>query len=524
MPGGDRNVDRTDAELELDGGEGRLVRIIRQTPQAKRPRLSIILLDWSVRESLHTLDYLAQQDVDRDEYEIVWIEYFNRESDDLKERISIAESVDEPSPVDTWIVMEMPGDVCHHKHLMYNVGILAARGELVCFCDSDAMFRPGFVSSIFDAFDRDSEIVLHHDQVRNHLTRLYPFQFPAYEQVTGYGCSQWVNGKPMGLWDEDDPLHTRNYGSSMTARRDDLIAIGGADMHLDYLGHVCGPYEMTFRLANYGRREVWDRNEFLYHTWHPGQSGTVDYCGPHDGLYMSTTALEAKHSGRVGPLVESPGIRAVRNGNHEPTDLRQSALSAIDPCWYTDWKESRVRELPAVEPAEKPKLNLWNWRRLTVWQRIRLLPTLAALCLRASQSDDDVVEVAVGSNTGLIAGMKNFCRKRIAGLVERFRRAKHQLRLCWVHLVHLDLRKARRVAVVGESLATRIIDRVSRSSGFNIRIDPAEPLRGEPSISYDIATLNDHDAILIASFGNSKPYREQLTRLGVEDSKIVEMQ
>jgi hypothetical protein len=112
----------------------------------------------------------------------------------------------------------------------------------------------------------------------------------------------------------------------MCARRDDVIAIRGADEDLTYLGHICGPYEMTFRLMNFGWRLVWATDEYMYHTWHPGSDGTDNYFGPHDGLHMSTIALQALTSGRVVPLVENEAIRRMR------TDLPQCAPADLEAC------------------------------------------------------------------------------------------------------------------------------------------------------------------------------------------------
>ena len=98
----------------------------------------------------------------------------------------------------------------------------------------------------------------------------------------------------------------------MCARRSDLIGIGGADEHVDFVGHICGPYDMTFRLVNDGRRELWHPSEFMYHTWHPGQAGVDNYLGPHDGQHLSTTSLAALASRRVRPLLENPAIRTLR--------------------------------------------------------------------------------------------------------------------------------------------------------------------------------------------------------------------
>jgi hypothetical protein len=279
------------------------------------PKVTIILLDWSCRESFHSLDYLGDQTVARDEYEIVWIEYYSRKASEIEGKLNECKRLGMPPVVDKWIIMGMPEDVYYHKHLMYNIGMLASEGEIVVFCDSDAIFSPTFVESIERAFEEDRNIVLHVDEVRNTDRRYYPFNYPSIEQLMEKGCINWRSGKTTGLLDKEDPLHTLNYGACMCALREDLIAIGGADEHIDYLGHICGPYELTFRLVNAGKREVWHQEEFLYHAWHPGTDGKNNYCGPHDGFNMSTTALDARRTGRVLPLVENPAVALSRMKN-----------------------------------------------------------------------------------------------------------------------------------------------------------------------------------------------------------------
>lgn len=294
-------------------------------------RISLILLDWSVRESFHLLHYLALQDVSRDLFDVIVVEYYSRES-------AAVSAYQEQ--VDTWVLLGMPDDCYYHKHLMYNAGILLAKGEICVVCDSDAMVKPGFIRAILSAFDEDPSIVLHLDQFRNTRRDLYPFAFPSFDEVTGRGCINNAGGRTTGLAHERDPIHDRNYGACMCARRADLIAIGGADEHRDYLGHVCGPYDMTFRLVNMGRREVWHAQEFLYHTWHPGQAGADNYLGPHDGRHVSTTALDALASGRVLPLTENRSIRTLRErgpqaGGDPEFDIR--------PDYRVDWRRSALR-------------------------------------------------------------------------------------------------------------------------------------------------------------------------------------
>jgi hypothetical protein len=318
------------------------------------PRVSFILVDWNCRESFHALDYLARQDVPRSEYEVIWIEYYDRRAGEIDRRVAAAEAKAEPPPVDNWIVMEMPSDVYYHKHLMYNVGIFQARGQIIVICDSDAMFEPSFVRTVTEAFAADPDMVLHIDEVRSARRDFYPFNYPSFEEVRGSGALNWRDGKTTGLWDTVDPLHSRNYGACLCAWRRDLIAIGGADEHLDYLGHVCGPYELTFRLVNRGRRKVWHQTHFIYHTWHPGTNGQGNYIGPNDGFGMSATALDIRASGRVAPLRENEAIRLERTGAEPDRGRRYEAL--IDPEYRRTWiaevvaKSGDITLFTGVEP------------------------------------------------------------------------------------------------------------------------------------------------------------------------------
>ena len=281
------------------------MQILFENKNCSSPKVSIILLDWSCRESFHSIDYLNKQTISREQYEIIWIEYYSRIPESLKSKKPL---------LDKWIVMNMPDDLYYHKHLMYNIGIIYSKGDIICICDSDAVFDSTFVESIIKEFKQSPDIVLHLDEVRNIGKKFYPFNYPSVDEILGSGVINWNKSKSMttGLLDKNDYLHSRNYGACLCARKTYLITIGGADEKLDYLGHICGPYELTFRLMNYGLKEVWLNNEFIYHTWHPGTDGHLNYTGPNDGLGMSLTALEALYSGRVMPLVENNVIGNMR--------------------------------------------------------------------------------------------------------------------------------------------------------------------------------------------------------------------
>ncbi|MCK4602633.1 MAG: glycosyltransferase family 2 protein, partial [Phycisphaerae bacterium] len=118
-------------------------------------RLSVIMLDWDCRESYHVFDYLADQTIPRDRYEILWIEYYDKVAPEIQQRLDKARREGLPPPVDTWLVMEMPREVYYHKHLMYNLGIALASGQIIVICDSDALAKPTFLASIIRSFEDD---------------------------------------------------------------------------------------------------------------------------------------------------------------------------------------------------------------------------------------------------------------------------------------------------------------------------------------------------------------------------------
>jgi predicted O-methyltransferase YrrM len=314
-----------------------------------KPLMSIILVDWSVRESFHSLKYLNNQTFPRDKYEIIWIEFYDRKPLELQEGVGIGRQKSNQPILDKWIVLGNSTEIYYHKHLLYNIGIIIADGEICVICDSDAIFTPTFVESIFNAFKIDSSIVIHLDEVRNISERFYPFNYPEISEIIGKGCVNWAGHTTTGLNNSPDILHEANYGACMCALRRDLIKIGGADEHTDYLGHICGPYEMTFRLVNHGKHEKWLSHEWLYHVWHPGESGDNNYGGPHDGRGLSLRALEARETGRILPVVENPALKKLRTGAQKN---REELISILENHNRENWKIS-IAALNSVHP---PKL------------------------------------------------------------------------------------------------------------------------------------------------------------------------
>jgi GT2 family glycosyltransferase len=506
--------------------------------------VSLVLLDWSCRESPHFLDCLAEQNVDRERYEIIWIEYYQREWPALRERMDRAAVSGRTPPVDVWAVLGMDLGLCYHKHAMYNAGILLARGRVVCFADSDALVRPTFIESIINAFRADPNIVLHLDEVRNNDPSFYPFGKARFEDITGFGCINWVNGRPLGLLDKADPLHTRNYGACMAARRDDLIAIGGADMHLDYLGHIAGAYEMTWRLVNLGKREVWHDAEWLYHVWHPGQAGDRNYAGPHDGRHISTRALMCLHSDRTLPFLESPGLRKLRpDAGRAPNAALLEEV--MDPDWLPSWRYDRLgavtrsyrlgerrirlRECPGANPpaaAHVPPLG----HRLGWWTRLCLRPVALrilwhqwwvkwrAAALAAPRLGRSPAQEGVRKSKALVS----FVKRIIA--FDRF-----WFRQCSLALGYAIQERRTDLILYGEGDVARVLCAMARRLPVNIKaVCPFRPtaaprLLGRPTIT-EKEMAQSGDTIVLAAIVGIGERVERLKALGVPRGRIITLQ
>lgn len=271
-------------------------------------KISIILLDWSVRESFHSIYYLNHQSSVRNSYELIWVEYFDRRASEL-------EAYCRTGQLDQYIVLgNPPGD--YHKHIAWNKGVLAAKGEVVVLCDSDAIFNSSFIKTVEDFFLQSEDSFLLIDEIRNTNPQFWPFSYPDWEQVLSTpGLANWDFKRQAVMeherYDLLDKIQFLNYGSCFCIHKKDYIRYGGLDEHDLYYGLMCGPYDLAFRLLNAGFKEFWHPEEFLLHTYHPWMKPGIDRIGPH---YRHNALLAIKHyfSRDTMPYVENISINQLR--------------------------------------------------------------------------------------------------------------------------------------------------------------------------------------------------------------------
>ncbi len=268
--------------------------IVHKYNPSSAPKVSVILLDWSVRKRFDSLDWLSKQNIPRNQYELIWVETYHRVIPEVMEK------------ADVIITCGQKG--LYHKHVGLNAGILHARGQIVTNCDSDAVYPPNFIESIIHMFYpkktiEPQSLILMHYEWRTHET--YPESLSDIKDLSNYS---WKGG----LWP--------NVGACMSVRKIDAIRYGGWDEHNSYRGYMAGA-DLTWRLINAGLPEIWhDQSVALWHFAHP-QPNTVgadfslkrwfEIAYPHVDL-MPLTAVEAFSSGRILPLQENPEIHQLR--------------------------------------------------------------------------------------------------------------------------------------------------------------------------------------------------------------------
>jgi len=311
------------------------VTIHKRNSRPAVPQVSLILLDWLVRKRFHALDWLSKQNVPREQYELIWIELYNRVVPEVMEKAN------------TIIMCSQKG--IYHKQIGYNIGLLHSQGKIITVCDSNAVFPPDFIDSIIDSFnltqhDEPTPLALMHYEWRTKHT--YPDKLSDVSELTKY---EWADLKP-------------NVGACMSVRKADAIRFGGFDEDPSFRGYLCGPYDLGWRLVNAGIPERWhDESVALWHFAHPGPpahfgqpfslSGWRELAYPHIN-HHALTAVEAFSTGRILPLKENPEVHKLRMSLRRiGTGYEERYARMTGPTGFSKWERLKFHLSFILEPV-----------------------------------------------------------------------------------------------------------------------------------------------------------------------------
>ena len=275
-----------------------------RTPHS-RPIVSIVIGDWSGAPGVTAvLEALDHQDIPREQFEVVWVDWTIDTS--AAERWLEERRANGRDPViDRWVVLERSRAEPCLPAVLANVGIVASRGEIVTLLDVPALVTPSFVRSIADHFLGEPSSVLHLDAVVASTVESSVKQSP--EHVLRH-ATNWARFRTVGTANADDAWRVRDYSACLSALRNDLVLVGGVEQHRAMYGRGVS-HELTWRLGQAGRREVWHRREFVFRT---GQRGEA-YGVPSVHREVSPLAQDIRRTRRTQPLVRNGAFISLRS-------------------------------------------------------------------------------------------------------------------------------------------------------------------------------------------------------------------
>lgn len=210
------------------------------------PLISIIVVDGSFRESFHAVDFLCDQTMSAEQFELIWVEYYDQVDPQLA-----AKAAKYPNVRILCLDRKEP----YHAAYCRNAGVLASRGQLIVYADADVVVLRDFLQRVWDEHEKCDDLVMF----------LYRHDVAEIDHRADWDLAH--------LQAVGRIRHTSNYGACISVRKQWLLAINGWEQHPVFGSHFnAHGIDMYTRFKNLGLAVKWQPHIHLYHPWHP-QSG-----------------------------------------------------------------------------------------------------------------------------------------------------------------------------------------------------------------------------------------------------------
>lgn len=201
-------------------------------------KISVIMIDGGFRENIYAAQYFSEQDFSPEEYEIIWVEYFDQPHKDLSNLSKVK-------------VITLNKNDTYHSSYCFNKGIEEAKGEIIIIPDADQIVKPDFLTKVFEIHQRCDDLVAYiyrYDEIRRGALENHSF-----EELD----KKCILKNPT------------NYGGCLTVAKKWLLEINGYEMHpLFESGFHANGMDIYTRFKNLGLAIKWFKGLKLYHPWH----------------------------------------------------------------------------------------------------------------------------------------------------------------------------------------------------------------------------------------------------------------
>lgn len=209
----------------------------------KKPKISVIMVDGSYRENFFAVDFFGNQTMSEDDYELLWVEYYDSVNPELAEKIS-------KHPNFRVITLGKEGG--YHSSYCFNRGIVESKGDLFIIPDADQACEEDFLETVFKEHQTNDKLVMYvHRRSESKKDHMPDVDIDHLRKVCVQG-------------------HPNNYGGCLTVRKKWLLEINGYDQYPIFgSGEHANGSDVYFRLRNLGLHVMWHPHLTLYHPWHP---------------------------------------------------------------------------------------------------------------------------------------------------------------------------------------------------------------------------------------------------------------
>lgn len=202
-------------------------------------KISVIMVDGGFRENVFSAEYLSNQSLPDSDYEIIWVEYFDRVHAKISEL-----------PKVRGVTLNRSGQ--YHSSFCFNKGIELARGELLVIPDADQIMDRDFLAALWhthSAYERLVTYVYRYDEIEENSLSSFDFD---------------------ELREKCHMRNPANYGGCLAVRKKWLLEINGYEMHPIFgSGFHANGLDLYTRFKNLGLAVQWEPNLQIFHPWHP---------------------------------------------------------------------------------------------------------------------------------------------------------------------------------------------------------------------------------------------------------------
>jgi hypothetical protein len=211
-------------------------------------KISVIMVDGGFRENIFGAEYFSKQAFPENEYEVIWVDYYNKPHRDLKK-----------FPKVKIVTLNKNGE--YHSSYCFNRGIQEAKGEVLVIPDADVIVEKDFLSTVWQEHQKCEDLVMY----------IYRYNEPKEKHKLKIDTEHL---KKVSLL-----TNPTNFGGCLTVRKKWLLHINGYDQHEVFSsGFHANGADIAARLKALGLHIMWHPELKLYHPYHRYYSeSTLNY-------------------------------------------------------------------------------------------------------------------------------------------------------------------------------------------------------------------------------------------------------